>query len=74
MTLAGVKIDDIVLVNKKGREFVALVIGKTDTGLKIRPADTRITYREVNAREVVGHWGKRARSRVPAEPSTLAAA
>ena len=57
---------DIVLVDKRGRRFHALVIEleQQESGrfeLAVRPLDSRITYRSATVREVVGVW-RRARS------------
>ena len=57
---------DIVLVDKRGRRFHALVteLEQQESGrfeLAVRPLDSRITYRSATVREVVGVW-RRARS------------
>ena len=54
---------DIVLVDKRGRRFHALVteLEQTDTGrfeLAVRPLDSRISYRSATVREVVQVWRK----------------
>ena len=33
--------------------------------LAIKPIDRRVTYRTASAREVIGHWSKRAGTEVP---------
>jgi hypothetical protein len=58
---------DIVLVDKKGRRFHALVteLEQTGTGrfeLGVRPLDSRISYRTATVREVVGVWRKTRRA------------
>jgi hypothetical protein len=58
---------DIVLVDKKGRRFHALVteLEQTGTGrfeLAVRPLDSRISYRTATVREVVGVWRKARRA------------
>ena len=55
---------DIVLVDKKGRRFHALVteLEQTGTGrfeLGVRPLDSRISYRTASVREVLEVWRKR---------------
>jgi len=55
---------DIVLVDKKGRKFHALVteLEQLDTGrfeLIVRPLDSRISYRTASVREVQEVWRKR---------------
>ena len=56
---------DIVLVDKKGRRFHALVteLEQLDSGrfeLIVRPLDSRISWRTASVREVVEVW-RRAR-------------
>ena len=58
MTLAGVKADDIVLCDRMGRRFYAIVIERHERELEIDPIDRRVTYRRVKAREVLGIWRK----------------
>jgi hypothetical protein len=58
---------DIVLIDKKGRRFHALVteLEQTGTGrfeLGVRPLDSRISYRTATVREVVGVWRKARRA------------
>lgn len=66
MTITRVRPEDLVLVDKRGREFVALVVANdTPRQLEIAPIDRRITYRTAAAHEVIGHWRKPPRSRVP---------
>jgi hypothetical protein len=54
---------DIVLVDKKGRQFHALVteLEQLETGrfeLVVRPLDSRISWRTASVREVVDVWRK----------------
>jgi hypothetical protein len=58
MTLAGVKAGDIVLADRKGRRFYAIVIERRERELAVGPIDQRVTYRRVKAREVLGIWRK----------------
>ena len=51
MTLAGVKPGDIVLADRKGRRFYAIVCGKGHGELQVEPIDRRVTYHHVKARE-----------------------
>jgi hypothetical protein len=58
---------DIVLIDKKGRRFHALVteLEQTGTGrfeLGVRPLDSRVSYRTATVREVVGVWRKARRA------------
>ena len=55
---------DIVLVDKKGRRFHALVteLEQLETGrfeLVVRPLDSRISYRTASVREMLEVWRKR---------------
>ena len=68
MTLGAVKAGDVVLVDRKGRRFFAIVVERRERELEVEPIDRRVTYRVVKAREVVGIWRKsRARSGRPGE-------
>ena len=58
---------DIVLVDKKGRRFHALVteLEQLESGrfeLNVRPLDSRVSYRTATVREVVGVWRKARRA------------
>ena len=64
MTSKSIGAGDIVLVDKKGRKFHALVteLEQLDTGrfeLIVRPLDSRISYRTASVREVQEVWRKR---------------
>jgi hypothetical protein len=59
MTLSGVKPGDIVLCDRMGRRFYAIVIARLDRELTVEPIDRRVTYRHVKAREVLAIWRKR---------------
>jgi len=61
MRLAQVLAGDIVLVNRKGRVFHAVVTGTEPRGLALEPIDKRISYRHCGAHDVVGHWARRGR-------------
>ncbi len=55
---------DIVLVDKKGRRFHALVteLEQMESGrfeLIVRPLDSRVSYRTASVREVLEGWRKR---------------
>ncbi len=58
MTLGGVKPGDIVLADRKGRRFYAVVMGRRERELLVEPIDRRVTYHHVKAREVIGIWRK----------------
>ena len=67
-TSKGIGAGDIVLVDKKGRRFHALVteLEQLESGrfeLVVRPLDSRISYRTATVREVIEVWRK-ARRRV----------
>lgn len=58
MTLGGVKSGDIVLADRLGRRFFAVVIERHGSELEVEPIDRRVTYHRVKAREVLGIWRK----------------
>jgi hypothetical protein len=58
MTLGAVRHGDIVLADRKGRRFYALVTERRDRELAVEPIDRRVTYHKVKAREVLGLWRK----------------
>jgi hypothetical protein len=62
-TSKGIGPGDIVLVDKKGRRFHALVteLEQLESGrfeLIVRPLDSRISWRTASVREVVEVWRK----------------
>ncbi len=64
-TSKGIGAGDIVLLDKRGRRFHALVeeVDQQESGrfeLSVRPLDSRISYRTATVREVVEVW-RRAR-------------
>ena len=64
-TSKGIGAGDIVLVDKKGRRFYALVteLQQLESGrfeLALRPLDSRVSWRTASVREVVEVW-RRAR-------------
>jgi hypothetical protein len=61
MTLSGVKRGDIVLCDRMGRRFYAIVFERHGRELEVEPIDRRVTYRRVKAREVLGIWRKAVR-------------
>ncbi|MHB8659724.1 MAG: hypothetical protein ACYC91_17605 [Solirubrobacteraceae bacterium] len=68
MRIEGIQAGDIVEVDRLGRRFHALVIGNVSGGLGLQPLDKRVSYRSCTAYQVVGHWAKRGRPRITAEP------
>jgi hypothetical protein len=66
-TSKGIAAGDIVLVDKKGRRFHALVteLDQLESGrfeLAVRPLDSRISWRTASVREVVDVWRKARRA------------
>jgi hypothetical protein len=60
----GIGAGDIVLIDKRGRRFHALVteLEQLESGrfeLIVRPLDSRISYRTATVREVQEVWQKR---------------
>ena len=67
LTSKGIGAGDIVLLDKKGRRFHALVteLEQLESGrfeLCIRPIDSRISYRSASVREVEQVWRKAKRA------------
>jgi hypothetical protein len=56
--LGAVKAGDIVLADRKGRRFFAVVTARRERELEVEPIDRRVTYHVVKAREVIGIWHK----------------
>jgi hypothetical protein len=57
MTISTVRPGDIVLVDRKGRRFHAIVAGDPMRGsVEVTPIDPRVSYYSAKAREIVGHW------------------
>lgn len=59
MTLGGVNPGDIVLADRMGRRFYAIVIARRECELEVEPLDRRVTYHRVKSREVLGIWHRR---------------
>lgn len=60
MRLSGIHEGDLVAVDKKGREFLALVEHIDPRELTITPLKgEHVTYRTATAREVIGHYKRR---------------
>jgi hypothetical protein len=67
-TSKGIGAGDIVLVDKRGRRFHALVteLEQLESGrfeLAVRPLDSRISWRTASVREVVEVWRRAGRPR-----------
>jgi hypothetical protein len=65
-TSKGIGAGDIVLIDKRGRRFHALVteLEQLESGffeLKVRPCDSRISWRTATVREVVEVWRRAGR-------------
>jgi hypothetical protein len=76
MRIASIKPGDIVLANKKGRQFHATVIGADAAGvLIVQPIQRNISYRHIIAAEIVDHWSHalatRRQDRRPAAQTAL---
>lgn len=61
MKTAGIRDDDIVLVDRRGRQFEAIVSGREPDGrrLSIRPLRPAVSYMSAGAREIIAHWRAR---------------
>lgn len=64
MRTAGIRTHDLVLVDRRGWRFEAIVSGREPDGRRfsIRPLRPAISYRSASAREIVGHWRARPRA------------
>jgi hypothetical protein len=65
-TSKGIATGDIVLIDKKGRRFHALVtaLEQLDSGrfeLALRPLDSRVSWRTASVREVEEVWRRAGR-------------
>ena len=65
-TSKGIAPGDIVEIDKRGRRFHALVVEleQLETNrfeLKVRPLDSRVSYRTASVREVVEVWRRGGR-------------
>jgi hypothetical protein len=66
---APIETGDIVEVDKKGRRFMALVLGVESSGdLRIEPVCRGVSWRTATSRELVRHWKKAARRRRQPDP------
>lgn len=63
MRLDGIRVGDVVEVDRRGRRFHAIVDGTEQDGLKLTPIDSRVSYYSCRSREVVAHWARRGRPR-----------
>ncbi len=71
MTLGALRGGDIVLCERRGWRFYAIVVARHERELEVEPIDRRVTYHRVKAREVLGIWRKsRAQNGRDAEPGT----
>ena len=62
MRTQGVKPGDIVECDVRGQTFFARVVELGDA-ISIEPLSRQITYRQVTARQIVGHYRKAKGSR-----------
>lgn len=62
---ASVKEADIVAVNKKGRRFHALVLGREGAEFKLLPITSGISWMSCSVREIEDHWINRKRFAKP---------
>lgn len=56
MNTASIKAGDVVLVDKRGRRFHALVKEREGRSFTVRPLDARINYHQATSNEIVGAW------------------
>lgn len=70
MRLEGIRIGDVVEVDRHGRRFHALVTGTAPGGLTLQPLDRRVNYHNCRSQQVIGHWAKRGRPKETNAPLT----
>lgn len=58
MRTQGISPGDIVQSDVRGQRFYAVVTSREGSELQIEPLDSRITFRHVTARQIVGHYRK----------------
>jgi hypothetical protein len=58
MSIASIRVGDIVDVNHKGRRFYAIVKDKVGRKLDIRPLDRNVNYFTATGHDVVGIYRK----------------
>lgn len=64
MRTQGIRVGDLVRVDKKGRRFHAEIRERNDDGgFRIMPLQNNVSYREATAHEVVEHWRKSRQGR-----------
>lgn len=68
MRLEGIKIGDVVEIDRHGRRFHALVTGIVAGGLTLQPIDRRVNYHGCRSHQVIGHWARRGRPRASEAP------
>ncbi len=57
MRTRSIRAGDVVLVDKRGRRFHALVLSlQPHEGLELRPLQRGVSFRHATAHEVVDHW------------------
>lgn len=57
MNLTSIKTGDIVQADVRGLTFFALVSGKRRGVVRVEPL-TKVTHRELSARQIVAHYRK----------------
>lgn len=63
MRLASIRPGDLVLIDRRGRRFHALVMNVSDRELTIAPIERGISYRTARARDIEVHWRRAGRTR-----------
>jgi hypothetical protein len=59
MRISSVRTGDIVYANKRGRLFHGKVVGiEADGILVVEPIERNISYRHVDASEIIEHWAR----------------
>jgi hypothetical protein len=56
MTLGTLRSGDIVLCERRGWRFYAVVVARHQRELEVEPIGRRVTYHRIKARGVTGIW------------------
>lgn len=66
MSISGIRIGDLVEVDKLGFRFIALVVEREGRELLIEPVVKSLTWTRCRSREVTKHWRRAGRQRAAA--------
>jgi hypothetical protein len=61
---SSIKRGDVVLAQKNGVEFFALVKGTQKGKVQLKPLSRQVTWHEVGSRGILAHWRRSKQSQV----------